>query len=598
MIRAARQSTSITRFMSAICGYIGTGDAMLLTRMLDAVSYRGDRSDTAITDGAGFGYRWWTGRPGKAEGVHRSGESLSAVAGAFVPRLPGHASPAVALAGVLADADRLAALDGNFGAAHWDARQRRLTLVRDPFGVRSLYYVVHAGTFYFASELKQLLQIPGLPVEPDWLALHKYLSFSFVPGEDVPIRSIKRVLPGQLAHWQHGAFNSTPYFVLREDIDPALHSQADAVRLIRTLCRDAVRKRWHGEAEVGLYLSGGIDSSAVGAWLQQAGATVRAYSLDFGQKSVEREQARLVADSLGIGLTFVPVRGEDIAPLLNDLVWKLDLPFGDPVTGPQYLLGQAARADGLSCVFNGEGGDQLFGGWTSKPMVAAQLYAGLHSADSREQQYLKSYHRFYGLEDRLYSERFKDLVGSPGTRRAVLAPYLTSDRAKTFLNRIRLADIALKGSQNILPRMDRTAQCWGLDVRAPLFDRALAEASFKLPPALKLHGATEKYVLKLALQKELPQQVVWRRKFGMGVPITDWVLGPLAAKVEQLLNRESLQARGLFNVEYVSALRAGHDLPDEIRRRRLGERLWTLTMLEAWLRIFVDGRGAKPGTHE
>jgi asparagine synthase (glutamine-hydrolysing) len=279
-----------------------------------------------------------------------------------------------------------------------------------------------------------------------------------------------------------------------------------------------------------------------------------------------------------------------------DLVWKLDLPFGDPVTGPQYLMARAAREAGLTAVFNGEGGDQLFGGWTSKPMISAQLYAGLYGEDSREQLYLRSYHRFYGLEDKLYTPSFLASVGPPGPRRALLAPYLHGEQAHTFLNRVRLADISLKGSQNILPRMDRTNQCWGLDVRTPLFDRALAEASFTLPPQMKLHGACEKYVLKLALQKFLPREIVWRRKFGMSVPITEWALGPLARTLGDLLGPESLARRGLFRPEYVSELRAGHDVPSEIRRRRVGERLWTLAMLEAWLRVFIDGKGRAPGS--
>jgi asparagine synthase (glutamine-hydrolysing) len=176
-----------------------------------------------------------------------------------------------------------------------------------------------------------------------------------------------------------------------------------------------------------------------------------------------------------------------------------------------------------------------------------------------------------------------------------LAPYLHSQQATTFLNRVRLADVSLKGSQNILPRMDRTSQCWGLDVRVPLFDRALAEASFRLPPQMKLHGACEKYVLKLALQKRLPREIVWRRKFGMSVPITDWALGPLAGILEDLLGPAALARRGLFRPEYVEQLRRGHDVANEIRRRRIGERLWTLAMLEAWLRVFVDGRGQAPG---
>ena len=112
---------------------------------------------------------------------------------------------------------------------------------------------------------------------------------------------------------------------------------------------------------------------------------------------------------------------------------------------------------------------------------------------------------------------------------------------------------------------------------------------------MKLHGACEKYVLKLALQKHLPREIVWRRKFGMSVPITEWALGPLAPALDDLLNPAALARRGLFRPEYVAQLRAGQDVPNEIRRRRIGERLWTLAMLEAWMRVFIDGKGRAPG---
>src|SRR5205823_5844224 len=127
---------------------------------------------------------WWAGRPGKSPGIHRDGPHLVACAGTLAPPVP---SPAANILQRLGQGEELRDLDGAFAAAWWDGERRRLTLLRDPFGVRSLYYVEHAGTFYFASELKQLLAIPSLPVVLDPIALHKYLTFSFVPGEDVPV---------------------------------------------------------------------------------------------------------------------------------------------------------------------------------------------------------------------------------------------------------------------------------------------------------------------------------------------------------------------------------------------------------------------------
>jgi asparagine synthase (glutamine-hydrolysing) len=578
--------------MSGICGFVGTADPAVVHAMLAAIDYRGDRTDVAAVPGAALGYRWWGGRPGKSPGIHRAGARLVACAGTLAPPVP---SPAAALAERLpAGADGLDALDGAFAGAVWDGEARRLTLVRDPFGIRSLYYVVHDSVFYFASELKQLLAIPGLPVAFDPVALHKYLTFSFVPGEDVPVRGVRRILPGRVAAWDGARLTATDYVTLREAIDPELADRGAAVRLVRRTWRQAVARRLNGEPEVGLYLSGGIDSAGVAVWLRKAGVGVRAFSLDFGEKSVDRGTAQAVAAHLELPLSLVKVSGEDVAAALLDLVWKLDLPFGDAVTGPHYLLGRAAREAGLPAVFNGEGGDQFFGGWTSKPMIAAELYAGLFEDDSREERYLRSYHRFYGREGQLYTPEFQAQVGGPGQRRAHLAPYLASEAAATFLNRIRLADIALKGSQNILPRAERMSNAWGLDARVPLFDRPLAEASFRLPPSMKLHGATEKYVLKLAMQRHLPREVVWRRKFGMSVPITDWVLGPLAPAVEELLGPASLARRGLFQPAYVERLRRGQNDPDETRRRRIGERVWALLVLEAWLRVFVDGRGRRP----
>ncbi len=579
--------------MSGICGFTGDGDPAVVEAMLAAIEYRGDRTEVAHAPGASFGYRWWSGRPGKSPGIHREGAHMVACAGTFAPPV---ASPAAVMrARLVPGSEGLDTLDGAFAGAWWDGERRCLSLVRDPFGVRSLYYIEHNSVFYFASELKQLLAVPALPVEVNPAALHKYLTFSFVPGEDVPVRGIRRLLPGQLATYAGGKLVLRPYFTLREEIDPRLADRKIATRHIRSRCREAVGRRLAGEKKVAVFLSGGVDSSAVTLWLTEAGIEVQAFSLDFGERSVEKPQAQAVAEQLHVPLQFVPVSGAHIASILPDLVWKLDLPYGDPVTGPQYILARTARDAGLSTVFNGEGGDQLFGGWTSKPMVSADLYADLYGDDTREELYLRSYHRFYGLEDQLYTPEFRAQVGGPGQRRALLMPYLGGDQAATFLNRVRLADISLKGSQNILPRAERMANGHALDLRVPLFDRALAEASFRLPPQLKLHGACEKYILKLILQRYLPRDIVWRRKYGMSVPVTDWVLGPLSGLMQELLGEQALQKRGLFRTAFVERLRKGKNEPNEIRRRRIGERLWTLAMLEAWMRVFIDGRGRKPG---
>ena len=199
--------------MSGICGWVGRADPTVLEAMLAAIEYRGDRTDSEIGERAALGYRWWDGRPGKSPGLHRDGQSLVACAGTLAPPVPSPAARLLHRLGASPHADdTLATLDGAFAAAWWDGDLERLTLIRDPFGVRSLYYVEQGGTLYFATELKQLLAVDAIPVAIDPAAIHKYLTFSFVPGESTPIAGIERLLPGHVLTWSDGRAAVAPYF--------------------------------------------------------------------------------------------------------------------------------------------------------------------------------------------------------------------------------------------------------------------------------------------------------------------------------------------------------------------------------------------------
>ncbi|MBI2373144.1 MAG: 7-cyano-7-deazaguanine synthase [Deltaproteobacteria bacterium] len=594
--------------MSALAGWVGGPEEpevlarQRLTRMLEAVRYRGDATDLYFATGVALGSRFWLDRPKTSSLIHRDAHGAVACAGTLSPAKD---APAEYLSTLFRDEPRdLSSLDGGFAAAVWrsraGSRAASLTLVRDPCGIHPLYFFAcPGGRTFFSSELKQLLSLEEAPHELDLEVIHKYLTFSFVPGEELPIRGLRRLSAGSLLEVTLSEANvpSDPqvirYVSLVESIDPELSEPRAAAERVRKLGKAAVRERITGEHEVALNLSGGLDSSAVGFWLRHAGQNVRAFTADFGERSVEREEAEAVAKALDMPLVRVPATGKELDPrTLERLVHRLDLPFGDPVTGPQWLLAKAASEHGIKVSFNGEGGDQLFGGWTNKPMLAHALFSGLYegSASSDEEAYLRSYHRFYGLEDELYTPELSGRLGPKGRRRALLSPHLGDPSTPSFLNRIRKADILLKGEQNIAPRAERITSAFGIDVRMPLFDRELMETSFRIPPELKLHGASEKHVLKLALKGRLPDDIVWRRKYGMSVPVTDWTVGPLKGAVDDLLGDEALSRRGLFRPELVKRLREGRTEPNETRRRRAGEKLWCLLMLELWMRVFVDKR--------
>ncbi|PRQ03114.1 Asparagine synthetase 1 [Enhygromyxa salina] len=565
--------------------------------MLDAIGHRGDQVERAWLPGAALGYRTWRGRPGQAASILERGRYAVACAGDLSPSV---ACPAAAILACVSSPDPTRnRLDGSFAAAAWDADAGRLTIICDPFGLRSIYWVEHRGVVYFASELKQLLAIPDLPVEIDPRAIHSYLTFSFVAGDRMPVRGVRRVSPGRVVELHDGAWTERPYLRLVEALDPELEADAAATAMVEALSQAAVKGRLPTAQGIGLYLSGGLDSSAIGRWLHELDVPVRAYTLDFGEQSVERDEAMLVAQSLGLPLSLVDARPDAVAPILPDLAWRMDLPFGDGVTGPHYLLARAASRDGLTAVFNGEGGDQLFGGWTNKPMIAAEVYTPTPSAHSRAKAYLGAYHRFYRLEDDLYTHEFaadiRAQMGDGDERLELLERELGSEDLTTFMGRLRKTDIAIKGFDNIMPRAERIAGSFGLDVRSPLFDRALTEASFTLSPRHKLQGVCEKAVLKRAMSGRLPDEIVWRQKSGMCVPTTDWVLGPLRDVATELLGPDSLERRGLFQPAYVSRLRAGRDISHELRPRRIGEKLWALLMLELWMRAYIDRRGKARG---
>jgi asparagine synthase (glutamine-hydrolysing) len=438
----------------------------------------------------------------------------------------------------------------------------------DPFGVRPLYALRVGECTHTAADPRVLRRIPGAPRGIDAAALHGYLCFSHPPEPLTLFAGIRRIETP--APWRES---------------PAPVDEETAVRRLRALLRASTERMRATERDVGVFLSGGLDSSIIAALLVEAGARVHLFSLDFGAPwDEELQQARALAAHLGRPLHAVRARPRDVARALEPAARALHQPYGDPVTVPLYLLGQAAR-DHVGTVFNGEGGDQLFGGWANKPMIAAETYGG--PGYDREAAYLETYHRFHGLEGRLLTPGARAMLGRTDAG-AFLRPALHAPHLPTLLHRLRAANIRLKGAQNIAPRMTQLGEAHGLTVHAPFFDRALAEWTFTLPAEYFLRGASEKHLLKRAAEGLLPPDVIDRPKRGMGVPATEWLLrwlSPVRWDAARRLSKRRVKRDGWFEAAYVAALRRGTDDPAETRRRRLGERLWALLMLQTWLDV-------------
>jgi asparagine synthase (glutamine-hydrolysing) len=436
----------------------------------------------------------------------------------------------------------------------------------DPFGAGPVYALRLGGRTHTAADPRALRRLSGAPRGVDAAALHGYLCFSHPPGSRTLFTGVGRT--PEPAPWRER---------------PAPADEDSAVRTLRVLLAASVRRMLGRERDVGVYLSGGLDSSLVAALLARAGARVHLFSLDFGPPwDAELEHAQAVAAHLGRPLHRVRARPRDVGRALMPTAAALHQPFGDPVTVPLYLLGQAARGS-VCTVFNGEGGDQLFGGWATKPMLAAEAYGG--AGYSREAAYLATYHRFHGAEAQLLTPAAMEAIGRTDAG-AWLRPALDADGLPTLLHRLRAANIRLKGAQNIAPRMAQLAAAHGLQARAPFMDGALAEWTFTLPADFFLRGASEKHLLKRAAEGLLPPALIDRPKRGMGVPATEWLRGwlsPLRWEAARRLSPRRLRREGWFRPEYVAALRRGDDDPGETRRRRAGEKLWALLMLHLWM---------------
>ncbi|NEP38655.1 MAG: asparagine synthase [Okeania sp. SIO2G4] len=459
----------------------------------------------------------------------------------------------------------------------------QLILGREPFGRVPLYWAKIEKVIWFASQFKLLLpmiyelsiSIPGF---------YGYTCFSYVPTPLTPVENIFAVPAGTEQIFLEPEIQIQRRYDWREN-SVQIEDKNDAITQLQTLLKNAINRQIIdlNYEPVGVFLSGGLDSSIVAALLVKAGIKVRAYTLDFGKNSFsEWEYAEKVAEHLDIPLVKVSVTPKLIKNALLDTVKALDLPFGDGVTVPLYLLCQTAAQE-VSVIFNGEGGDQLFAGWTNKPIIAAAVY---NRQENFIQRYLQTFHKLWGYEQKVFQpqiyEKVKNISAEKWIEFALDEGFCTG-----LIHKLRRASLILKGAQNIHPRATNLAFSNGLVVRSPFCDLELTEWTFQIPGEFNLKGSNEKYILKKAVESWLPPEVVWREKRGMGVPLSYWCLNELWSEIRQWLNPEVLQAEGRFISDIAITIIQGK-LGGQIRNRRVGEILWLLMIWEIW-RVTILG---------
>jgi asparagine synthase (glutamine-hydrolysing) len=503
-------------------------------------------------------------------------------------------------------------------------------ITRDGAGNRTVFYARRGDDWLFGIEPKAITAVAAFSKRIRPAALAQYLACSFVPGWGTMLEDLYELKaghtvtlqsgqPARLCRWFRFEEDEPPYRQMADPTNggnsdasvisafpPSVSSSGDASCIalpvstsdaaderlaarFRQEMERAVAQRIPRGEPVGVFLSGGLDSSIITAELarQIGGKNVRTWAIHFGPKyRHELEFARAVAERCGTVHEEVLIQPRNFLPRLRRMVWHLDDPIGDPITQPNFELAAHVSRD-VRYIFNGEGGDPCFGGPKNIPMMLHHWYGGLDRQDNfRERHYLESYRRAWDEIHFLLSDEVRQQIDVGRDLDGVFAPYLRAEHPRLFLNRLTSINIREKGAHLIQPKVERMLAAHGLTPLAPLFDERLIRFSFRMPPRWKLHRGIEKTILKRAYENELPAEVIHRPKSGMRVPVQYWFRGEMRRYARKILSPKAVRRAGLFNPERVKQLL---DYNIEEGRGRYGLRLWMLITFELWRRIVVEG---------
>ncbi|MCU0242222.1 MAG: asparagine synthetase B family protein, partial [Vicinamibacteria bacterium] len=416
-------------------------------------------------------------------------------------------------------------------------REGRLMLARDAVGERSLFYAEIKDGLIFASSLRALLASGLIDARLDHASLAAYLSYAYVPGERTLIAGVRKLLPGEVVEYARGRCVRHRYWSMPEEQEALAGATIADEELLKARLRgvlaEAVRRRLPKDGErVGASLSGGIDSSLVVALARQLHTgPLSTYSISFGPSYPnELEWSCLVARHCDTEHRVVELSPEVIRHHLDDTLGLLSDPIGDPLTVPNALLFREAACE-VGVLLNGEGGDPCFGGPKNVPMLLAELLGdGANSIEheeyARARSYLRAHQKCFDDLPRLLAEDVLQATRAAALEREI-AGHLGDPRWPSFMNKLMALNITYKGAHHILPKVDALAAAAGVLARSPLFDRAVVEMAFAIPPQLKIRGTIEKYLLKEAVRDILPAAILERPKSGMLVPVEGWFAGPV-----------------------------------------------------------------------
>src|SRR4051812_37947924 len=523
---------------------------------------------------------------------------------------------------------------GMFAFAIWDAPRRRLLLVRDRLGVKPLYWARAGNRLLFASEIKAILKSGLIPATPNHRVLPEVLATRGTAGEETMFEGIYKLLPGHRLVFQDGRVRTDKYWELPLDgPDPELERlpEGELIDRFRSLLQESVRLRLMSDVPLGVFLSGGIDSSAIAALMaREIDRPVDTFSVAFADRRFsELEYARTVARAIGANAHEIVIDDNDFFNALPRLVWHEDEPIAHPSSVPLHFVSMLARQH-VVVVLTGEGSDELLAGYGKYPRAvinwrAGAVYERLVPAAVRASvagslvprlpaQARRYARRSFLAMPRNVSAMFLDnFAGMPlHQQHELLAPaaiaghdpyapslaYFKEVNGRSgLLGRLLHTDIKTYLVE-LLMKQDQMSMSASIESRVPFLDHKLVEFAATLPDRLKLRGFTTKRILREAIRGLLPEEILTRKKMGFPVPFGQWTRARWQPVVRDVLLDRRTRERGLINPAAVERLLDAH----RDGTANGGDAIWALVNLELWYRTFIDGQGvqslAEPRTSE
>ena len=516
----------------------------------------------------------------------------------------------------------LSKLNGIFTFAILDINSESLFLARDSLGVKPLYYSTEDNVFAFASEIKALLKLIPNNKELDVESINRYLSFLWCPGDGTPLKSVKKLLPGEAIIVKNGCITDK-WLWYKLPILNNTNKNLDKGRSISGVTkylRQAVHRQMVADVPLGAFLSGGLDSSAVVAFAKEVNPDIRCFSIETKGKQdkgfvADLPYAKRVAKHLNVSLDVVSIESHRMASDLESMIVQLDEPLADPAALNVLYISQLAREQGIKVLLSGAGGDDLFTGYRRHYALQLERYWGwlpksvrtglkgitknLNTDNSINRRIVKMFNGA-GLNSRdrlinyfrwsddsllqsLYSPEFRQQLAGSNSNQVMqdfLEPILTSasslDQMLALEQRFFLTDHNLNYT-------DKMSMAAGVETRVPFLDLDLVNFAARIPDKFKQKGSVGKWVLKKAMEPYLPKEVIYRPKTGFGAPLRTWIKHDLQELLRDVLSPDSLNKRGLFSSKAVQQL-----ILDNNNKIDASYTLFSLLCIEIWCRHYID----------